>query len=301
MYMETTNTSNAATAAAAAATKSETQTFIENFLSEAIYIVIILVVIYISIKLLHLVIDKYFAKIYKSSQAKGRAMNQKRVKTLANAFNRIVTVSIWTIAVFVVLGHYGVNMTALITGAGAIGIFFGIAGKDVIMDLYVGLTALIEDQYRVGDEIIVNKEHFGVVEGITLRTIMLRDPEGNVHIVPHSMARSIINKTYDYSILNIELNIQNGADMDKIKSIVEHTGHELAHDPAWSKTFVDPIKYHSMQDFDKTTIAFMVQGKVKPGKQKAAISEFKIRINEAFEKEGIKQSEVNLTESGSVE
>jgi small conductance mechanosensitive channel len=197
-------------------------------------------------------------------------------------------VSIWVVATFVVLGHYNVNTAALITGAGAIGIFFSIAGKDVLMDIYVGMMALLEDQYRVGDEIEINKEHSGIVEEITLRIVKLRDENGGVHIVPHSLARSIVNKTYDYAIASVEMSVPYSAHNKDIIQIANSVGLELSKDENWSKHFIEPMKFVATKTYDNKELKFKVTGRVKPGKQDAVSSEYKIRMNEALKKAGVK-------------
>jgi small conductance mechanosensitive channel len=155
------------------------------------------------------------------------------------------------------------------------------------MDLYVGFMALIEDQYRVGDEIIVDKDHSGIVEEITLRTVKLRAEDGSMHIVPHSLARSITNKTYDYSTVNVEVTIPYYADSEKLKEVVNEVGKTLAKDADWSRIFVAPIAYVKTMSFDKEELVFKAQGKVKPGKQTAAESEFRLRIKDALDTHGI--------------
>ena len=182
---------------------------------------------------------------------------------------------------------FHIKLTPLLTGAGATAIIFGIAGRDIIMDLYVGFMALIEDQYRVGDDIEISKDHAGIVEEITLRTIKLRDIDGNVHIVPHSLARSIINKTYDYSLVTVELTIEYIEDRDALKDIVDVTGKTLVKDAHWSRVFVSPMQYVATLAFTKDELTFKAQGKVKPGKQVAAESEFRLRVTDALEKNGI--------------
>ena len=256
-------------------------------IDQVIYLVIIFVIALVARKIIHVAIEKYFEQLYKSAQSKGRSLNKKRLNTLARAFKSIAAVSIWIVFVFVILGHFNVNMAALLTGAGAIGIFFSIAGKDIIMDLYVGFMALVEDQYRVGDEIIVDKDHSGVVEEITLRTVKLRAEDGSMHIVPHSLARSITNKTYDYSTVNVEVTIPYYADSEKLKEVVNEVGKKLAKDADWSRLFVAPIAYVKTMSFDKEELVFKAQGKVKPGKQTAAESEFRLRIKDALDTHGI--------------
>jgi small conductance mechanosensitive channel len=254
---------------------------------EVLYLVIVFIIALVARKIVHVAIEKYFEQIYKSAQSKGRSLNKKRLNTLARAFKSIAAVSIWIIFVFVILGHFNVNMAALLTGAGAVGIFFSIAGRDIIMDLYVGFMALIEDQYRVGDEIIISKEHEGTVEEITLRTVKLRAEDGSMHIVPHSLARSIINKTYDYSTVNVEVTIPYYADSEKLKEVVNEVGKTLAKDADWSRIFVAPITYVKTVSFDKEELVFKAQGKVKPGKQTAAESEFRLRVKDALDTNGI--------------
>ena len=265
-------------------------------LQQLVFFVVAIGAALISRKILQFSIDKYFQQLYKSAQSRGRSINKKRLNTLARAFRSIAAITVWVIFAFVVLGHFNVNMAALLTGAGAVGIFFSITSRDIIMDLYVGFMALIEDQYRVGDEIEISKEHAGVVEEITLRTVKLRDDDGCVHIIPHSMARSVINKTYDYSIVNIEMSIGYNADSEKIKTIVDTVGKELDADERWGRIFVEPITFYSMLSFDKDELTFKAQGKVKPGKQTAAESEFKLRVTDAFEHAGISTSVVTSPE-----
>lgn len=260
---------------------------LDVLLANGINIVIALLIALIARKFAAIVIDKYFSSVYKSAQSRGRSISKKRLKTLARAFKSIANVIIWTLFFVTVLGMFNVKLTALLTGAGATAIIFGIAGRDIIMDLYVGFMALIEDQYRVGDDIEVNKDHAGIVEEVTLRTVKLRDVDGHVHIVPHSLARSIINKTYDYSLVTVEFTTEFVEDRETLKVIVDDVGAKLAKDERWSRVFIDPIKYESTLAFDKDALTFKALGKVKPGKQIAAESEYRLRIADALEKDGI--------------
>ena len=260
---------------------------LNSIIKELIYLAVAFIIALIVRRVIHIFIEQYFARLYKSAQNRGRSINKKRLNTLARAFKSLAAVSVWIIFIFVLLGHFNVNTAALLTGAGAVGIFFSIAGKDIIMDLYVGFMALVEDQYRVGDVITIDQDHSGTVQEITLRTIKLRDIDGNIHIVPHSLARSIINKTYDYSVVNVELGVAYDADMDAIKDIVNKTGEQIASEKDWKQIFIEPVQYQTMLRFDESQQTFRAQGKVKPGKQWAAASEFRMRIKDAFDDNGI--------------
>lgn len=264
--------------------KNET---LNTILNESLFLIIIVVAAVFLVKTLNIAVDKYFQQLYKAAKKTGRASSKKRYDTLSRAIKSMVKAAVWCLAGIIILAHYVPNPAALVTGAGAIGIFFGIAGKDIVMDIYVGLMALVEDQYRVGDVIVIDADHSGSVEDITLRTVKLRDIDGNVHIVPHSMARSIINKTYDYSMVNVELGAAYNSDIDIVKEVINETGLKLANDPVWKSVIIEPVHYQTMLRFDESQLTFRALGMVKPGKQWEVASEFRIRIKEAFDNNDI--------------
>lgn len=264
--------------------KNET---LNTIVGESIFIIVVLLAAVFLVKILNAAIDKYFQQIYKAAKKTGRASSKKRYDTLSRAIKGISKTSIWAFAGIIILVRFVPNPAALITSAGAIGIFIGIAGKDIVMDIYVGLMALVEDQYRVGDVIVIDADHAGSVEDITLRTVKLRDIDGNVHIVPHSMARSIINKTYDYSMVNVELGAAYNSDIDKVKEVINETGLALANEPEWKAVIIEPVHYQTMLRFDESQLTFRALGMVKPGKQWEVASEFRIRIKDAFDKNEI--------------
>jgi small conductance mechanosensitive channel len=260
---------------------------LNSVVQEALFLIIVFTAVSLSLSLIGVVVDKYFQQIYKAAKKSGRTISKKRYDTLARAIKSMAKVAVWVVAGVMILAHFVPNPTALVTGAGAIGIFLGIAGKDIVMDIYVGLMALIEDQYRVGDVVVIDPDHSGTVEDISLRTVKLRDIDGNVHIVPHSMARAIINKTYDYSLVNVELGAAYESDIEKIKKVINDTGLKLAEEEHWKTLIIEPIHYQTMLRFDESQLTFRAHGKVKAGKQWEVASEFRIRIKQAFDKNGI--------------
>jgi len=258
------------------------------FATPVLRVFLIFVAMFLAQKIIDTLSDKYFERAYNSQAKKNRLkISKKRFDTLSKALRQVASVIIWIIGSVAILSALGVNLAALLAGAGVAGIAFGIAGKDIIMDLYVGLMALLEDQYRVGDVITIDQDHSGTVEEITLRTVKLRDIDGNVHIVPHSLARAIINKTYGYSNVNVELGVDYKTDIEKVKTVINETGLAMSEDEEWKTAFIKPIQYQTMLRFDESQMTVRASGKVKPGKQWSVASEFRIRIKQAFDKNNI--------------
>lgn len=268
-------------------TEPEQQTLFEKIAEEVIFFGIIIICVFIAQRVIDFLFNKYFERLYKSATPDSRKVNKKRYDTLALTFRRLASIILWLFIIVIVLNHYGVDYAALLTGAGAVGIIFGIAGKDIIMDLYVGTMALVEDQYRVGDVIWIDQDHNGTVEDITLRMVKLRDIDGNIHIVPHSLARAIINKTFDYSTVNIEVSVAYDSNLEKVKTIIGDVGEKLSKEEKWTEVFIEPIKYQTLLRYDKSQVTLRAQGKVVSGEQWSVASEYRIRIKNALDKAGI--------------
>lgn len=266
---------------------SEPSTWYLSILYNLASIILIIIAFYIVQRVVRLFINRYFTILYKRNKAAGRQAHKKRYNTLANAFRQVADIGLWVFASFIILESLGVNYATLLAGAGAIGLFLGIAAKDAIMDLYNGFMVLVEDQYRVGDVIEVSSEHAGTVENITLRTVILRDLEGSLHIIPHHLANSIINKTYDYSYAMFELNIPHDANIHKVKKLIDQLGGDMAEDSRFKHDIITPLKYSQLVTFDEENVTVRISGKVRPGKQWEIASEYRTRLKEVFDKNGI--------------
>ena len=89
-----------------------------------------------------------------------------------------------------VLDEFGVNIAPVLTGAGIAGLAVGFGAQTLVRDIISGFFMILEDQVRVGDVAAINGVG-GLVEEINLRTIVLRDEEGDVHVFPNgSITRS---------------------------------------------------------------------------------------------------------------
>jgi small conductance mechanosensitive channel len=80
-----------------------------------------------------------------------------------------------------VLNELGVNVRAVAHRCGYRGIALGFGAQWLIKDLLNGFCLILEDQVRVGDDATINGTD-GLVEQINLRTIVLRDVRGTVHV-----------------------------------------------------------------------------------------------------------------------
>lgn len=85
----------------------------------------------------------------------------------------------------IVLGQLGVNTTGLLAGLSIAGIAVGFAARDSLENFISGITILIDEPFKVGDNIEIG-DQFGEVDEITLRSTRVRTVRNEIVIVPNT-------------------------------------------------------------------------------------------------------------------
>jgi small conductance mechanosensitive channel len=218
-----------------------------------------------------------------------KAEEIKREDTLIHVFRPLSRGVIWIIAGIVLLGLFGVNLAALVTGAGALGLVFGIVAQSAFKDYIAGIYILLENQFRVGDVVLLAGTTSGVVEDITIRVTKLRDLDGNVHYVRNGDAGVITNMTSEWANANIDVQVGWDANIDQVEKIINEVGTAMAEDAAWKSVIVEPVQFYRVDGFSPSAVTVKVLGKTTPIDQWAVAGEFRRRIKVAFEKHGIER------------
>ncbi len=71
-------------------------------------------------------------------------------------------------------------------------------------------------------------EHTGTVEGMTIRTMRLRDADGQVHTLPFSNVASVINLSRDFGYHVFNIAVAYSEDIDKVVGVIRQVGEENA-------------------------------------------------------------------------
>jgi len=110
--------------------------------------------------------------------------------TLASAIGIIrllVTVTLFAIAVILILDNLGVNVTGLIAGLGIGGIAIGLAAQGIFSDLFAALSIIFDKPFRRGETITFgNPATTGTVERIGLKSTRIRAVNGEEVIMSNA-------------------------------------------------------------------------------------------------------------------
>jgi moderate conductance mechanosensitive channel len=210
-----------------------------------------------------------------------------RIRTLLPLLRTAMLSVIVVLSGLIVLSHLGVDIAPLLAGAGVIGVAIGFGSQALVKDVITGLFILAEDQLAVGDIVDVGKDHAGVVEAISVRTIRLRDQAGTVHTVPFSEVTSLKNMTRDFAYVVARITISYGEDIDRVVEILRAVTTELSEDKALQGLILDPFEYLGVDALDASSVVLLIRIRTLPSKQFAVGRAFNRLVKIAFDKHGV--------------
>ena len=214
------------------------------------------------------------------------AERKKRVATLTSLGARTVSLVVWTIAIVMAMKEAGFDIGPLLAGAGVIGLAVGFGAQNLVRDVISGVFILVENQIRVGDIAIINGTG-GAVQGINLRTTVLRDLEGAVHIFPNGTITTLTNKTQEFSNYVFDIGVAYKEDTDRVVALLQEIGDTIQKEDEWRADILERLEVMGVDKFADSAVMIKMRIKTVPGQQYAVGREMNRRIKKRFDAEGI--------------
>jgi small conductance mechanosensitive channel len=248
-------------------------------------ILLIFILAYALVRTVGLVVKRFEAELTAGTglDALERA---KRARTLGSVVNKAASVAIVAIAVLMVMRELHLDIGPVLTSAGIAGVALGFGAQWLVRDVISGFFLILEDQVRVGDVAAINGVG-GLVEELNLRTIVLRDLEGTVHVFPNGAINTLANKSKDFSYYVMDLGISYREDPDRVADVLRRIGQELQADPSFAPFILAPIEVLGVDAFADWALQLKVRIKTVPLKQWEVGRELRRRIKKTFDAEGI--------------
>jgi moderate conductance mechanosensitive channel len=211
-------------------------------------------------------------------------MATKRKATLTSLFDAVITITLLVLAVLMVFQEIGFSIGPILASAGIAGVALGFGAQSLVKDVLNGAFIILEQQFSVGD-VIQAANVSGAVEEINLRTTLLRDADGSVHVIPNGQIVQVTVMTRDWSRLLLDIDIAYDADIDLATAILKR---ELdAYATAHPDLVIEPPEVLGVQNLAQNSVQIRAWMKVLPGKQWPAGRELRATIKKAFDAAGI--------------
>src|SRR5438309_7352042 len=253
-------------------------------------LVLILVAAIIFLRLINIVSSR-LAALSRREGLPGRVRAQ-QLRTLASIIKSGGRFAIFFIAIMELLPLFDINIGPLLASAGVAGLAIGFGAQTLVKDMITGFFILFESQFDIGDTVKVGGVQ-GVVEDMKLRSTILRDANGTVHIVPNSQIAIVSNLTRDWNLLTVQVAVDYAEDSDKVIDVLKQAASELRADPAYADMIKSDLEVPGIDRVNGREVDYLVTAKVSPGAQFAVSRELRRRIKDCLIKNNIKAGAPN--------
>ncbi|MNZ66259.1 Moderate conductance mechanosensitive channel YbiO precursor [compost metagenome] len=209
-----------------------------------------------------------------------------RAQTMMPLIRNVLFVAIFIIAVIVALANMGMNVTPLLAGAGVIGLAIGFGAQSLVADLITGLFIIIEDSLAIDDYVDVGG-HLGTVEGLTIRTVRLRDIDGIVHTIPFSEIKSIKNYSREFGYAIFRVAIPHSMNIDQAISLIRDVGQKMRNDPLMRRNIWSPLELQGVESFESGSAILRARFKTAPIKQWEVSRAFNLALKRQLDEAGL--------------
>lgn len=167
-------------------------------------------------------IGRSFAKMSET-----RNIHEGRTKTLEKLTVNIFSYILIFILITLIAGVFEYNVSALIAGAGIVGLAIGFGAQGLVSDVVTGFFILLEKQIEV-DEYISVSGLDGIVEEVGLRTTQVRGFDGTVHYIPNRNIGNVSNHSRSNMRALVDMSIAYDENIDEAISVMQKACDQVA-------------------------------------------------------------------------
>ena len=187
----------------------------------------------------------------------------KRARTVGRLIKNALSALVVGAATLTILRELNVDIMPLLTGAGILGLAVGFGAQTLVKDLISGIFLILDDNVRVGDVARINGTG-GLVEAINLRTIVLRDHEGTIHVFPNGSITTLANMTKDFAYAVVDVGVGYNEDADRVVEVLRAVGTEVAAAPGIAQNVLAPVEIQALEALGNGQMTVRLRLKARP-------------------------------------
>lgn len=214
------------------------------------------------------------------------ARKAQRARTIGSVLRSTVTLIVGLIATLMVLEQLGINTVPLLTSAGVAGVALGFGAQSLVKDFLSGTFMILEDQFGVGDRVIVG-EVFGTVEEVALRTTKVRDENGTLWFLRNGEMLQVGNYTQGWAMAALEIPVPYASDLAAVRASLAKAIDVVTSDPRYSAAIMGTPQISGIEVMTATAVTLKVTARTQPAQQWEIARVLREEIREQFERAGL--------------
>ena len=261
----------------------------KDFFASEIFIYIVRPVIYIGLAyILYKIITFFLKKALHTKYLKNK--NKKRVNTTLSLINNCLKYIIIFLTILLILNSFGINVSSILAGLGIVAAVLTLAFQDLAKDFIAGISIVMEDQFEIGDNVMINGFR-GDVIAMGLKTTRIKDYKGAVQIISNHMITEVTNYSLNPSLAEVTIQVDSDNDLDKVENIIKKTMEQIdkTYDFLKGKT-----ELWGVEMVDQNSVTYKVVVKTKSGKDFDIQRNMRRDLQAALTTAGIKMPQTHM-------
>jgi moderate conductance mechanosensitive channel len=250
----------------------------------ALRLVFVWFLVWVAIRVVRMIARRIVAAVDDGDDANLSA-REKRGQTAAQLVRSVGGVTAVLFGIIATLNLF-IDIRPILAGAGILGLAISFGAQSLVKDIISGFFILVEDQFVVGD-VIEAAGRTGTVERVTLRVVTLRDLRGVVHMIPNGQLTAVSNLTRSWSRAVVDIGVAYEASVDRALEVFREEADTLWEDPAWKPKLLGAPEVVGVDELGESGVILRTLVRTHPGKQWECAREFRRRIKNRLDMEGI--------------
>ena len=209
---------------------------------------------------------------------------ERRTETLRHIIRSVSKGTLLITLALTISSELGFDIAPILASAGIAGLAVGFGAQSLVKDVIAGFFILFEDQFGVGDVVKIEGLS-GVVERMTLRSTMLRNLEGQVHVIPNVNIHTVTVLTKQWARAVVDITVRYDQELAKVFDLLQRLGQRLAQD--WPDRVLEQPTILGVEKLDDTGVMIRMIAKTPAFKQFEVMREWRRRIKDEFDRSGI--------------
>lgn len=140
-------------------------------------------------------------------------------------FRRLVLAGLLVTAVVIIFGHFGIEVSTLVTTLGIGSLAVALAAQDTLGNMFAGLTLMMDRPFKIGDRVaLLDIDTWGDVIEVGLRSTRIMTRDDRTVTVPNSVIGNglIVNYSVPSTRYRVQthLGVAYGTDVDEARAVM---------------------------------------------------------------------------------
>lgn len=212
-----------------------------------------------------------------------------RAETLRHIIRSFLKVLILVLLVAGVTTEVGINLAPLLAGVGIVSLAVGFGAQSLVKDVIAGFFIIFEDQFAVGDTVRIG-DLSGNVEHMSIRVTVLRNVEGEVHVIPNGSIQTVTVMTKDWGAAQVDVFVPYAEDIDRVSQTLQTVIDGIHRD--YPDQVIEPPKVLGVERLGDEFVTLRVIAKTLPHDRWDIRREMRRRIQKELQLQGVQLPEL---------